>query len=191
MYVFSRRSIQGCLDGLDGALTVDQRRTLANRLNKPDRQRIATVWETVLLSALNRIGEVTYEPRLASGQAPDIAFAYRGVDEQIFAEVTSVSDAGLDEDNPFAKFWDDLEAAAVRIGVLPSGLNFQVGHSKEGHPANPKIKLRLPKRADVPSVLQSRVVPFLNEIHRKGLDRHALKIDESGISISITYDRTQ
>ena len=191
MYVFSRRAIQARIDELEDALTLDQRRGLTHRLNKPGSQRFATTWETVLLSALNRIGIVTYEQPVSDGRAPDIAFCYRGSDEHIYAEITSVSDAGLNEQNPVARFWLELEIAAVKHGVLPNGLGFQIGNSKHGTPGNSKIKLLLPARADTQRVFRQYIIPFLKEINALNRVQHAIQIDEPGISITITYNRAQ
>jgi hypothetical protein len=139
----------------------------------------------------DRIGEVAYEQPLSDGSAPDVAFSYRGSDEYIYAEITSVSDAGLDEQNPAARFWDELEIAAVKNGVPPNGLTFQIGNSTQGAPGNSKIKLLLPTRADMQRVFRQYILPFLKEINALDRVQHAIQIDEPGISITISYDRTQ
>lgn len=188
MYVFSRRAIQECLDGLQPSLTVDQCRALAHRLNRKGSQRYATVWETVLLSALDRIGDVQFELPLDDGRSPDVLFKYPMGPRCIRLDITCVSDAGAEERNPIARFVEEIELAAVRAGVRPNGLYVHVEHIVD---AKGRPQLLLPTAAQRQGVISSFVKPFLEEIRRSHRAIGSIEIKEPGIAVQINYDQSQ
>src|SRR5690349_1695556 len=102
IFVFSRRYLQKQLDALSGTLSDDQREALARRLNTPGEQRLPAMWELVFLSALAAKTQLKHEFKLKTGKRPDFAFTIRtaGSNLDVIGDVTTVSDAGLDEQNP-------------------------------------------------------------------------------------------
>jgi hypothetical protein len=188
MYVFSRRAIQSCLDRLQGMLSIEQRRNLVHRLNQKGSQRFATVWETVLLSALSTLGEITHEQPLSDGRTPDVGFKYFSNEERIRVEIVSVSDAGAEEENPIAEFSDEVGLASLKAGVPSKGLQIQVGHAQS---TNRRPTLLLPKGAAKERIFKAYVRPFLSEIKTRSLAKHQVVIDEPGVRVSIDYDRTR
>lgn len=188
MYVFSRRAIQQCLDSLQPSLTVDQCRGLAHRLNGKGSQRYATVWETVILSALNRVGDVRFELPLADGRSPDVLFRYPMGTKGIRLDITCVSDAGAEERNPIADFAEEIELAAVRAGIRPNGLHIHVGHTLDvkGRP-----QLLLPKGSEKQRVMSCFVKPFFEEIRRSRKRTSSIEIREPDIAVQMSYDQGQ
>ncbi|MBN2446040.1 MAG: hypothetical protein JXO22_04910, partial [Phycisphaerae bacterium] len=74
MSVFSRRTIQRCLDQNASVVTVDQHARHIRLLNQGTRDSLATEWEVVLLRAFDEVGEVVHEARLNGPRRPDLLF---------------------------------------------------------------------------------------------------------------------
>lgn len=93
--IFTRRALQRRISelraSLDGAI-VDK---LAARLNRHGKDRLAAMWVVVVLHAFARQGSIRSEDPLQSGRCPDIA--YLAEELRLTADVTIVSDDGLDE----------------------------------------------------------------------------------------------
>ncbi|MDE8342919.1 MAG: hypothetical protein POG24_03775, partial [Acidocella sp.] len=65
--LFARRAIQRRLNELRGTLGNAVVDSLAARLNQPDNQRLAAMWEAVVLHALSKHGVLGHEAPLPSG----------------------------------------------------------------------------------------------------------------------------
>ena len=110
MAVFARRSIQRMLQETSQLLSKTEMQKLVSRLNGDDhRQALATEWELVVFFAFSNLGTVQYEPELGGKKQPDIAFTLFGDNEISFvADVTTVSDRGLEEANPLERLSKEL-----------------------------------------------------------------------------------
>jgi len=72
--IFHRRIIQAELDNLRKHLDGYVVERLIKWLNRADRERLATLWEVIILSALCELGPVAVEAPTKSGRKPDILF---------------------------------------------------------------------------------------------------------------------
>ncbi|MDU7521861.1 MAG: hypothetical protein E7K72_10770 [Roseomonas mucosa] len=107
--IFSRRAIQRRLDELRDPLGAKTVGKLADRLNRPGKDRMAAMWEVVILQALIPLGAIKNEVALPFGRRPDLSFI--GPNVSFVADITTVSDEGLDERNPYREFSDEIEHA--------------------------------------------------------------------------------
>lgn len=94
MALFPRRVLQRMLDRSQKYLSLPQRQTLCNLLNKVRGDYLATEWELVVLDTASRLGNVLYEPKFTGTKRPDFLFQSEPA-VSFVADITSVSDRGL------------------------------------------------------------------------------------------------
>lgn len=177
--IFSRRKIQERLNQLRESLQPDVIDILAKRLNEVGRPRIAAMWEVMIISSLLRLGRVEVEPELSSGRRPDIFFK----DEKgmaFFADITCVSDEGVDRDNPISYFNDRLMATVTRLGLPRGGHSSRVESQEIATSRGRKVVLRLPPYSDIPRFISEEIEPFL---------RSSLSSSDRYIRFSINNDQ--
>ena len=106
MLIFSRRALQQRLHTLASVLSPDVHQRLIARLERPGRDRLAAMWETVFLSALSSVAPLRHEDQLADGRKPDftLSYAHGNVKVDIVGDITTVSDKGLHQNNPAGQF---------------------------------------------------------------------------------------
>lgn len=86
--------MQRRLDELRGKIDNEAVDAIVARLNEPGKDRVAAMWEVVVLHGLATTGDLESENALPSGRRPDVWFD--GDVIRFVADVTSVSDDGLD-----------------------------------------------------------------------------------------------
>lgn len=183
--IFSRRSIQRRLDALRCVLDDSAVERLVQRLNLPGRDRLAAMWEVVVFFALSRRGRVRSEIPLASGRRPDIHFSSKTL--AFVADVTTVSDDALEDQNPQYEFSALIEAAKRRLGLPTGGTDLRV-HSREEHSRRgTRITLRLPPRKQLQQFVRSQIEPQLREQMLAGekMLRVSFSDDISGFDLTI------
>jgi hypothetical protein len=121
MGIFSRRNLYRML--VENARFVRQRLLSEHikRLNGSDPvQRVTTEWEAAVLNGLSKLGSVDHEPRLPGTTKPDVLFTHPlGT---ALMDITSVSDRGLDLQNPIYKLSERLvEMVKERKGKSGTG----------------------------------------------------------------------
>ena len=105
------------------------------------------MWEVVVLHAFACQGSIRSEDPLPSGRCPDIAFLSEGL--RFTADVTIVSDDGLDEQNPFDEFSRRVEALKNRLGLKIGGMDLHVHSRPESIGRRERTLLRLPDRKEL------------------------------------------
>ncbi|MBB4041635.1 hypothetical protein GGR34_003313 [Microvirga flocculans] len=186
MAIFSRRTLQTFLNELAPRLDDEARKKILSSLNgRKASVALGFEWELIVLTLLNRIGSVRYEPDLGASRRPDVLFS--SDDEQpihFLADITTVTDEGLEEDNPVLKFSAFLREKASKLGI-PGGFNYDVRGQRD---AAGKMRLMLP-RERFREFLESRVTPELKRIQREKPETHRFDIEEPpDVSFSIGYD---
>ena len=192
MLVFTRRAIQECLDELSGVLTARQISDLAARLNLVGAGRLAATWEACLLRGFNRAGNLSHEVALDNGRKPDITFSYRGEQEIAFvADITVISDEGLNDANPIHEFRNELVALSQSYGLNPNHLYFNVRAKQAGRFRFRKITLLLPSKSQIKEFIVLHASPFFRKICEQKLKKHSQNIEIEGVSFTISFDESQ
>jgi hypothetical protein len=188
--LFSRRTVQKSLNSLGGQLPHDILDVLAQKLNTYGQSRLPTMWEVILLSALSRLGQVRHEVVLPSGKRPDLSFKTRGGLEFV-ADITCVSDAGLDEQNPVEYLADQIEACKKRLGLPIGGLSLRVEGYRTPVRDGERAQLYLPSRGGITELVRTRIEPELRRQMNEGRSSLHLMIDDSEtkLTIAIKGDR--
>lgn len=185
--IFSRRAIQERLNQLREYLQPHEVDSLAKRLNEVGRSRISTMWEVIIISSLLRLGRVEVEPVLSNGRRPDIFFD----DEKgmsFYADITCVSDEGVDKDNPVDFFEEHLFGLMARLGLPRGGHAIQVQSKKIRTPRGEKVVLRLPAHSDIPRFISEVIEPRLRGSLHCGERYIHLLIDDERAGLSLTID---
>jgi len=138
--------------------------------------------------------------RRLTGRKPDISFLYpdrhgralpdRGPDGFI-ADITTVSDAGLDNANPVNLLSEELPRLARAAGLNPAHIGCSVGHQRLGPYGDQRTVLLLPKPPVLTELLKTTVLPFFRDIARASPSRRQLEITEQGASFVVTFDSSQ
>ncbi len=187
--IYQRRAIQRRLDELrdvlDGA-TVDK---LAERLNRAGKDRVAAMWELVVLHGLSKCGSLQNEVALASLRQPDILFEHGTL--RMTADVTAVSDEGLDKDNPYHELSQLIEAAKNKLKLPIGGLDLQVRARHESTKRGTRTVLRLPPRRGLQEFVRQAIVPQLREQITARKFPLRISIDDDDVGLDITIDPTK
>lgn len=123
MALFSRRTLERLLNENSAFLTVEQLNNHVSRLNKGD---LSCEWEVAVLNAFSRIGKVIHEPsNFGTSARLDLHFVSAAGTVEFLADITTVSDAFAESENPT----DYLEARLLQIKLkhsLPGGFGFTI-----------------------------------------------------------------
>lgn len=154
--IYTRRTIQLCLNELDWLPRRDLRKIVA-KLNDPSPGRLPTMWEVFILGALSQLGTVEYERQYPNGKQPDITFDGDGL--TFAADVTCISDRGLDEANPVQELVAAIEESKERLGLPAGGQTLRIEGARHRKPGDARMSLFLPPREQIREFVRERVEP--------------------------------
>ena len=187
--IFLRRALQRRLNELRATLEAAAVDDLAIRLNRHGRDRMAAMWEVAVLHALSLRGTLANEEPLPSGRRPDIRF--NGGGTAFTADVTCVSDEGLDDANPYRELSQEIEAAKTRLGMPIGGVDLRVGARIEKVKGGERRSLRLPPRKRIREFVRDEIVPRLREQMKAGETVFRIAIEDDNVSIALSIDPTR
>lgn len=145
MAIFSRRTIDRMLRENAAFLTKEQLGQHVARLNTKGFQSLNAEWEVAVLNACSKLGRVEHEPLLNGTSKLDLLFTTKG-GSRFLADITTVSDEGLEEREPVEAFNIELKQRLRRAGLLFHGWTLSIGT----HPASygERSKPAIPSRND-------------------------------------------
>jgi len=123
MAIFSRRTVDRMLRENAAFLTEEQLDQHVARLNTKGFQSLDAEWEVAVLNACSKLGRVQHEPLLDGTSKLDLLFTTKD-GSKFLADITTVSDEGLEEKEPVEAFNIELKKRLKRAGLL-----FVDGHS--------------------------------------------------------------
>jgi hypothetical protein len=158
MGIFSRRVVKRLLEENSHFLPKNKLNVQINHLNGASPvQRVTTEWEIAVLNGLQKLGlEPHYEPRFAGGSSVlDVLVRHRG--KETLIDITTASDRGLDEENPFRRLADELILKVRERGLDPNKFGLRVeGNWRQLRLSGPKPRLLMPRPADFDSAVFGR-----------------------------------
>lgn len=184
--IFGRRALQRRVSELRASLNTVLVDKLAARLNRHGKDRLAAMWELVVLHALARQGSIRSEDPLRSGRRPDIAFFCGEL--RFTADVTIVSDDGVNEQNPIAELSMRVEALKKRLGLTIGGLELQVHSRRERVGRHERVRLRLPDYRALDKFVRERLEPELRAQIGAGQTILKISIDDDIAGINLIID---
>ncbi|GAK70669.1 hypothetical protein RRU01S_13_00070 [Agrobacterium rubi TR3 = NBRC 13261] len=147
---------------------------------------MAAMWETVVFSGLSKCGVLDHEVALVSGRRPDIRFS--SADLTFVADVTCVSDSGLDEQNPYRELMRLLSEAQARLGLPSGGLDLKVRSQDVVSRRGKRRVLRLPPKNKLPEFIRDEIVPSLRTQIEEKASPLRVVIDDGGAGLEITIN---
>lgn len=187
--IYRRRALQRRLDELREILESEEVDNLAERLNRAGKDRVAAMWELAVLHGLSKCGSLQKEKPLASGRRPDILYEQGAL--KLIADVTAVSDAGLDQDNPYHELSQLIEAAKNKLNLPNGGLDLRVQSKHEHTKRGTRTVLLLPPREKLQEFVRHGIVPQLRRQIAAGKCTLSISIDDDDVGIDITIDPTK
>lgn len=184
--IFQRRALKRRLDELRAVLGAETIDNLAARLNRAGKHRIAAMWEVVVLHGLSKCGALRNESPLASLRRPDIAFQHGTL--RFIADITAVSDEGLDNDNPYRELCDLIEGAKRKLGLPIGGLHLEVHSKQDQTKRGTRTVLLLPPRQKLQAFVQQTVFPQLREQIDAGETVLHLAISDNDLGLDININ---
>lgn len=193
-FIFSRRDLQQSINRLGNVLDPEDLRKLVAALNRQDRERLPKMWELVVLDAFSQVAPLRHEVALPSGRKPDFELSVAhpsGEPLLIVGDVATVSDAGLDEQNPIDVLFQEGPRIARRLGLEPNHLGYNVDGDRSGRYGDARIKLQLPPKGKLLQVLNGPMKAWLKDVKLKGLKKSLYEYDEEGFKFTVKYDQSQ
>lgn len=184
--IFHRWALQRRLTELRAILDDVMIDKLAGRLNRPGKDRIAAMWELVVLHGFATLGSLQSEVVLASNRRPDILFNQQNM--RITADVTAVSNEGLDQDNPYHELSQLIEVAKNKLGLPIGGVDLRVRSKLETTKRGKRTILRLPPREKLQEFVNKRILPSLRAQVTIGKYPLSVVIDDHNVGLEITID---
>lgn len=184
--IFSRRAIQRCLDRLRLVLSSEKVDRLVYRLNTPSRDSLAAMWEVVTLESLSQLGEIKHEQPLSTGRKPDVVFI--GNQVNFIADITTISDHGLDEISPQKELADQLTEMRKRLGIELQGMNLTIGNKIDRKKSGNKVSLKLPKRKYIRDFVSQKIEPVIKKQLADGDKPLSLIINDGETELELTID---
>ena len=185
--IFTRRDIQKCLNDLVGVLNGGQLEKLVRKLNRVGGHRIASIWETTILSSIQKSGNLSHEIPLPSGRCPDIHLTLpSGL--KIVADITSVSDEGLHENNPIEDLCKEIERVKSRLGLPVGGVSMRVEAVTEQFKDGERTALHLPHRKKIADFVRTKIEPEIRRQISEGQQKISLLIADDEATVALTIE---
>jgi len=182
--IFSRRAIQRMLDDIKPALTSKQYLQLLKKLNFAGPYRLPAMWEVAVMAQLAKMGSLIHEKRLPNGKRPDVFFrAQNGF--ELVADVTTVSDKGVDKHNPYDEFSRIIEEEKRTLGLGIGGVNLEVREEPEVMREGTRRRLRLPPHAQLRDYVRTRILPELKRQQGSGQWPLEMTVDDETASFRL------
>ena len=194
MGIFSRRIVKRFLEENRRFLSEAKINFQIRHLNGSSPvQRLTTEWEVAVLNALYKLGlDPEYEPRLdGATSAPDVLVRHLG--KQALIDITTASDRGLDDENPYDRLSEELIRRIRERGLNPNKFGLKIeGNWRELHLGGPKPRLLMPRASDFDRVVfDESFSNFLDEVAVSDRKASFHPAADSSRGVLITFDPAQ
>jgi hypothetical protein len=155
---------------------------------------LATEWKVVLLNAFSKAGNVIHEKDFGGSRYADIYFeSFDDPNNNFVADITAVSDKGLEEHNPFYYLWEDLTKKVKERGLRADSFRLEVEEVTTNlYKGGPKAQLKLPGRARfAQTIFNEKFENFLRQISQEPNAAHAFELKTTEIGVTISYNPNQ
>ncbi|WP_160288086.1 hypothetical protein [Pseudomonas knackmussii] len=184
--IYSRRALQRRLNELRNVLDQETIGRLAARLNRAGKDRVAAMWELVVLHGLSKCGALQSEVALPSGRQPDIFFEQGAL--RLTADITAISDEGLDNNNPYQELSELIEAAKDKLKLPKGGLDLRIRSKREITKRGTRTSLLLPPRNRLQEFVNQELLPEFRAQIAVGKRPLSISITDDDVSLDITVD---
>ena len=191
--IFTRRTLQRLINENRSFLRPEQVQRQVNVLNDSDPAQdwIATEWEIVVLNTFARLGLVIHEPALKGPAKPDMYFTPAAGGTPIAIDITTVSDRGLEKENPYELLSQELMKRTRKLAKKGVGGSFtlEVGAcSLNVFRGSEPTRLKLPRPARFDDgIFNEGFKDFLSRVVAQPRAAHRYEIKNSTTDVTIIY----
>ncbi len=190
MAIFSRRILQELINKNAALLTKEQLVRQVKSLNASDSHSLATEWEIILIYAFSLFGRVDYESD-SGGRKPDLEFLSKDGQVSFLADIATVSDAGLEDENPLEDLQNEFVRRVRKVGLNADNFSWSLSSQQLGSGSNKKIKLKIPKKGSYQEVFNESFRSFIAAIAQAPESQHSFSIKTNCVDVSIAYNQGQ
>ena len=185
--IFARRSIQHFINRLSETLPQEAVEKMVLNLKRNVRASLDFEWEAAVLFALSNIGSIEYESDHGGNSRADVTFRLSDQETVSFiADIATVSDSGLEKENPILMLSDYVQEKARSLG-LSGGFQYRVEGNQVGKRfGDSKVKLAMPDEKQLRAYIDRHVTPQLRKIKESKPEEADILINEP-YRISLTY----
>lgn len=190
-FIFSRRDIQSRINRLSSVMTGGQLVDMVAKLNTPGKSRLPAMWEVVVLDALAQEGRLRHEIPLPSGRRPDFELSCLSREKEpllVVGDVLTISDTGLDEQNPVDVLFEQIPIIAAKHGVNPERIGFNIEGRRVGPYGDARMQLGLPKRRELIALLHREISDWLREVGKHPEVPSQFQPSQQDVTLSVSYD---
>jgi hypothetical protein len=197
MAIYSRRILQHLINENAEVLSRKQIKKHVFELNRMHQTlSLAFEWEVVLLNAFSKVGKIAHERNFGGTREPDLYFESTSDPNQRFAaDITTLSDKGLEGNNPYETLFDELMKTVRERGLRPDSFSLDVeGNHGELYRDGPRARLKLPPPSRFKQVIfNADFDRFMEEVSLAPETPKQLRIHkaEDNIDLTIGYDPSQ
>ena len=182
--MFSRRDIQQAVNELANVRSARQLNLLVQRLNSPLPEQIAAEWEAVVVAAAHRVTILRHEYDCGGSSRPDILA--RADTLEFVADVCTVSDTDIEDDNPVDHLQTQIYSVARSLGLPAAGLFLDVERLEPSSKTQRKL-LALPAKGDVQRFVATQIRPFLERVAKEPSRDATHRHDDEMARLTLRY----
>lgn len=183
--------MQARINDLAKTLSPTQLTAIINRLNATDATRLHVMWELVILHGLSQAGHLKHEQALPNGRCPDIRWTINEQDGDaltIIGDITTISDDGLDAQNPLKYISEEIFRFATKFGLRPGNFWIDVRGETTGPRHRSKMRLMLPEKSEMSSFIKTELEPWFYSIREAPTIKSRFDRAENNTNLKIIYD---
>lgn len=183
--------MQARINDLAKTLSPTQLSAIINRLNATDATRLHVMWELVILHGLSLAGQLKHEQALPNGRCPDIRWTINKQDGgllTIIGDITTISDDGLDAQNPLKYTSEEIFRIASKFGLRPGNFWIDVRGETTGPRHRSKMRLMLPEKSEMSSFIKTELEPWFYSIREAPTIKSRFDRTENNTNLKIIYD---
>ena len=170
-----------------GFLSTEQIKQFVEKLNRNDEQSLHAQWELAVLFGLSKTGTVAHEMTFGR-RKPDVYWSHNGSACSIVADIRTVSDAGLEEENPREFYRLELRRRVRVLGLDPDHFSDYPVGLRVGPPGNQKMRLLYPKVSECNRLFGAEFKDFMQRVKDLKPPHLQCRISGEGFDVSISYD---
>ncbi len=172
-------------------VNLEQTKIQIDKLNKEYELSISVEWEIIVLNSLHKVGKVEFERKIGS-KFPDIHFSSEELGLEFIADITTVSDYGLQEENPTILFEILLKELIIKNGLLVDNFTCKISSAPKIPTGNSKIKLKLPEKSNFyKEILNKNLKDYLKSIKESSISSSSYEIRNENIDFVLEYNSAQ
>lgn len=183
--------MQARINDLAKTLSPTQLKAIINRLNATDATRLHVMWELVILHGLSQAGHLKHEQALPNGRCPDIHWTINKQDGDaltIIGDITTISDDGLDAQNPLKYISNEIFRIVSKFGLRPGNFWIDVHGETTGPRHRSKMRLMLPEKSEMSSFIKTELEPWIYSIRDAPTIKSRFDRTENNTNLKIIYD---